>query len=92
MRKLMLMAILLYGVSCSNPEDRATGNADSTSFNSNENKVLNSRPGPTDPNSQTNGMRPDTSVSPSTSVQNSKSSTTGTNRGYRAGGGDTSKH
>ena len=33
MKKLMLLALLVYATSCSNPEDRATGDPDSTSFN-----------------------------------------------------------
>ncbi len=82
MKKLMLLALLIYGVSCSNPEDRATGNPDSTSFNKDDQKVLNSRPGPTDPNSQTDVEKPDTSASPATSKGNTNSATKGTNRSY----------
>ena len=78
----MLLFLLITIFSCSNPEDRATGNPDSTSFNSDESKVLNSRPGPTDPNSQNDAAKPDTSSSPSTSKENSNSNTKGTNRSY----------
>lgn len=78
----MLSALLIYGVSCSNPEDRATGNPDSTSFNSDDQKVLNSRPGPTDPNSQSDVEKLDTSASPATSKENAHSTTQGTNRSY----------
>lgn len=84
MKKLML-GMIFYAASCSNPEDRATGNPDSTTFNSDENKVLNSRPGPTDPNSQTDAEKPDTSASPATSIENTNSKTQGTNRSYGAG-------
>lgn len=90
MKKLILLALLIYGVSCSNPEDRATGNPDGSSFNSDDEKVLNSRPGPTDPNSQTDVENPDTSASPSTSKENVNSATRGTNRSY-GGGRDSSK-
>ncbi len=85
MKKLILLSSLIYFVSCSNPEDRATGNPDSSSFNNDEEKVLNSRPGPTDPNSQTDVEKPDTSASPATSQQNTNSDTKGTNRSYGAG-------
>lgn len=82
MKKLMIVLSLAYFASCSNPEDRATGNPDSTRFNSDENKVTNSRPGPTDPNGQSDVANPDTSISPSTSKQNANSNTSGTNRSY----------
>ena len=85
----MLLGLLITAVSCTNPEDRATGNPDSTSFNSDENKVLNSRPGPTDPNSQSDAAKPDTSANPSTSKENSDSDTKGTNRSYGAEGDST---
>lgn len=85
MKKLMLLALLIYGVSCSNPEDRATGNPDGSRFNADEEKVLNSRPGPTDPNSQTDVANPDTSASPATSKGNVNSAARGTNRSYGAG-------
>lgn len=90
MKKLLLLALVLYNVSCTNPEDRATGNPDSSSFNTDQEKVLNSKPGPTDPNSQTDVGNPDTSASPATSQQNANSDTKGTNRSYGAGG-DSSK-
>lgn len=81
----------MYSASCTNPEDKATGNPDSTNFNSDDNKVLNSRPGPTDPGSQSDVSNPDTSVSPATSDTNSNSSTRGTNRSYGTGK-DSSHH
>ena len=90
MKKLMLLALVIYGVSCSNPEDRATGNPNGSSFNSDDEKVLNSRPGPTDPNSQTDVGNPDTSASPATSKENINSKTQGTNRSY-GGQRDSSK-
>ena len=77
MKKLILLALLVYGVSCSNPEDRATGNPDSSSFNTDEKKNLNTA---TDFKSNTD--IPDTSASPATSKENTNSSTTGTNRSY----------
>ena len=86
MKKLMLLALLIYGISCSNPEDKATGNPDGSSFNADDEKVLNSRPGPTDPNSQTDVEKPDTSASPATSKENINSKTKGTNRSYGTGG------
>ena len=57
-----MLGALIYVVSCSNPEDRATGNPDSTKFNSDEKKTLNTNPGPTTPN-QSDVAKPDTSVS-----------------------------
>ena len=82
MKKLMLLALLLYGVSCTNPEDRATGDPDSTSFNADEQKTPNTA---TDFNNPTTES-PDTSSSPSVSTP--ASGTTGTNRGY----GDSAKN
>lgn len=58
MRKLFIL-LMVFGIACSNPEDRATGDPDSERFNESE-KVLNSRPGPTDPNSPMNGGSADT--------------------------------
>jgi hypothetical protein len=84
MKKILLLGLLIYGSSCANPEDRATGNPDSSSFNSDEEKVTNSMPGATDPNSLP-GAAPDSSSSPSTDKNNSNSKTDGTNRGYGGG-------
>lgn len=81
MKKLLLIGLLFYGTSCTNPEDRATGDADSTTFNSNENEVLNTASDNNNPMSQ----MPDSSVSPATSGKNASSSTNGTNRGYGTG-------
>jgi len=91
MKRLMMLALLIYGTSCSNPEDRATGNPDSKKFSNDENKVLNSRPGPTDPNSQSDVEKPDTSVIPATSDKNTNSKNLGTNRSYGTAR-DTSHH
>jgi hypothetical protein len=82
MKRILAMVVLTYFASCSNPEDRATGNPDGTRFNADENKVTNSRPGPTDPNSQSDAAGPDTSNIPSSSKQNVHSNTSGTNRSY----------
>lgn len=87
----MFLTLVIAAVSCSNPEDRATGNGDSSRFNSDDKKVLNSRPGPTDPNSQSDVEKPDTSNIPSTSKQNSNSTTQGTNRSYGTSG-DSARH
>lgn len=91
MKRLMLLTLLIYGVSCSNPEDRATGNPDGERFNSDENKVTNSRPGPTDPNSQSDVEKPDTSNIPALSDTNARSKTLGTNRSYGTAR-DSTKH
>ena len=85
MKKLILIAILFYGVSCSNPEDKATGDPDSTSFNnSGDEKVLNTA---SDINNPASAM-PDSSSAPATMKENANSNTSGTNRAYS----DTSKH
>lgn len=85
MKKLLLLALLIYGTSCSNPEDKATGNPDSTSFNkSGNNKNLNTATD--EPGNQSNINSNDTSANPSASQKNVNSSTQGTNRSYKAGG------
>jgi hypothetical protein len=83
MKKLMVLALLMYATSCVNPEDKATGNADSTAFNQtgNENN-LNTASDKPDNHASDN----DTSSSPATMKENSNSATDGTNRGYKAGG------
>jgi len=81
MKKLLMIGLLVYGVSCTNPEDRATGDADSTTFNSNTENRLNTPATTDNPSTAT----PDSSLSPSTNIDNSNSSTNGTNRGYRSG-------
>lgn len=91
MKRLMLLTLLIYGVSCANPEDRATGNPDGKRFNADEKKVTNSRPGPTDPNSQSDVEKPDTSTIPALSDKNVRSKTLGTNRSYGTAR-DSSKH
>jgi hypothetical protein len=85
MKKILLLALLIYGTSCSNPEDKATGNPDSTSFNQSGNdKNLNTAND--DPGNQSHANNNDTSSSPATSRKNVNSSTQGTNRSYKAGG------
>ena len=84
MKKILLLALLVYCTSCSNPEDKATGDPDSTSFNQSGNdKNLNTTD---DPGNQSNLNNNDTSSSPATSSKNVNSSTQGTNRSYKAGG------
>ena len=81
MKKLLSIALVLFVASCTNPEDRATGDADSTSFNSNTENNLNTQSnldnGP--------GTMPDSSSIPSTNQENSNSATGGTNRAYGSG-------
>lgn len=86
----MLLALLVYCTSCSNPEDKATGNADSTSFNQSGNdNNLNTA---TDkPGNQSHFENNDTSSSPATSKANANSKTDGTNRSYVPGGDSTKK-
>lgn len=71
----------MYSVSCNNPEDKATGNPDSTSFNQDEKKNLNTA---TDFDKKETD-RADTSRSPATSKENTQSKTEGTNRSYGTG-------
>lgn len=89
MRKLILPVLLISLFSCSNPEDRATGNPDGTRFNSDENKVLNSKPGANDPDGKSDVERPDTSTMTSSSSNGTNSKTSGTNRSY---GADSAHH
>lgn len=90
MKKLILIALLMYGVSCANPEDHATGNPDSSSFNTSGNeKNLNTATD--DIGNQSNVNNNDTSSSPATSQQNSDSRTNGTNRSYTPGTDTTNK-
>ena len=90
MKKLMLLALLVYATSCSNPEDKATGDPDSTSFNQSGNdKNLNTAGD--DPGNQSNANNNDTSSSPGTMKENANSDTKGTNRSYKAGGDSTKK-
>ena len=78
MKKLMVLALIMYTVSCSNPEDHATGNPDSTSFNQSEGTNLNTA---TDLDKQATEM-PDTSAAPAIDKKNANSKTDGTNRSY----------
>ena len=82
----MLLALLMYAVSCTNPEDHATGNADSSSFNTDGNEK-NMNTASDEIGNQSNTNNNDTSASPSTSKENANSKTDGTNRAY----GDSSK-
>lgn len=83
MKKILLLTLLFYTVSCSNPEDRATGDPDSTSFNQSGNdKNFNTAGGGNDLGNQSNINEGDTSASPSTSKENANSKTQGTNRAY----------
>ena len=89
MKKFLVLALLIYAASCSNPEDKATGNPDSTSFNQSGNeKNLNTTD---DAGNQSHANNNDTSAAPSTSKQNVNSSTQGTNRTYTPGGKDINK-
>jgi hypothetical protein len=83
MKKFMLFALLTYMTACTNPEDRATGDADSSNFNNDEQKVLNS------PGERSTSADADSSVAPAVDVDNSKSKTSGTNRPYTPGGDST---
>jgi hypothetical protein len=90
MKKLLGLVILIYATSCSNPEDKATGNPDSTSFNQSSNdKNLNTATD--DPDNQSNVNNNDTSASPATSKENANSKKDGTNRSYKAGGDSSQK-
>lgn len=90
MQKLLLLTFIIYLTSCSNPEDRAKGNTNSGSFNADNGRVLNSRPGPTDPKNQKGVEKTDTSANPASMKQNNNNGTNGTNRSYGKGR-DTSK-
>ena len=89
MKKLMLLALLVYSTSCSNPEDKATGDADSTSFNQSGND--NNFNTQDNLGSQSNPNANDTSSSPGTMKENANSETEGTNRSYKAGGDSAKK-
>lgn len=85
----MFLALLIYCTSCSNPEDKATGNPDSSSFNQSGNdKNLNTTD---DLGNQSHADDNDTSSSPSTSKRNANSKTDGTNRSYVPGGDSAKK-
>jgi hypothetical protein len=91
MKKLMLMALLMYCTSCASPEDKATGDADSTNFNqSGNNKNLNTATD--EPGNQSHANNNDTSASPATSKQNSNSGKEGAHRSYVPGGAKDSTH
>jgi hypothetical protein len=89
MKKLLLLALLIYGSSCSNPEDKATGNPDSIPYNKTGNETNLNTPAP-ELGNQSEISKNDTSSMPSTSAGNANSTTQGTNRSYSAGG-DSSK-
>ncbi len=90
MKKLMLLALLVYVTSCSAPEDKAEGSADSSSLNTTDNKKSLNTPG-TSVGNQSQAGNSDTSSSPSASKQNADSATKGTNRSYGKAR-DTTKH
>jgi hypothetical protein len=79
MKKLMLLAIVMYGISCSDPEDRATGDPDSTMFNANDKNNTNSG---TEFNNPQGSAMSDTSAAPALDKKNTTSPTHGTNRAY----------
>lgn len=84
MKKLMLLALLISALSCHNPEDNATGDADSSSYNKTGNESnLNTAGGGNDLGNQSHTDDYDTSMSPSTSKQNADTRTDGTNRAYK---------
>ena len=80
MKKVLVLFTLVGAISCSNPEDNATGNPDSTSFNQNEKNNTNASgpgmEGSTDPKSASI----DTSAAPALQKENANSRTEGTNR------------
>lgn len=83
----MLFALLLYVTSCSNPEDKATGNPDSTSFNKGgTDKNLNT-PAP-ELGNQAEGASDSISAA---SKNKATSPAEETNRSYKAGGDSTKK-
>ena len=83
MKKLLLPALLIFAASCSNPEDRATGNPDSSRFNSDDKKVLNAGNGPLgNGGNKSDAKMPDTSVSHAASGKNADTSTKVANRSY----------
>ncbi|MDQ6814701.1 MAG: hypothetical protein M3040_13250 [Bacteroidota bacterium] len=84
MKNLLMLALMIYCTSCAGPEDKATGNANSTMFNKSGNGQNLNAPASTGNQSTTNNN--DTSAIPSTSKQNVNSPTEGTNRPYKAGG------
>lgn len=85
----MLLGLLMYAVSCTNPEDRATGNPDSTSFNqSGTDQNLNTGASAII-DSQPSVTNSDTAATPSTSNPNDK--TDGSNRSYIPGSKDSSQ-
>lgn len=90
MKRLLLLASLLYITSCSNPEDKATGNSDGKRFNADEKAITNGGATPAGAN-KSDVEKPDTSVSPATSNKNLNSTTNGTNRSYGTGR-DSSQH
>lgn len=45
MKKIFFLAVVLFAFSCTNPEDRATGDPNNENYNSEERKVLNTPEG-----------------------------------------------
>ena len=82
MKKVFVLFGLVCAFSCSNPEDQATGNPDSTIFN--ENEVNNTNSG-TQFNRATGSAALDSSAAPALEQENANSRTHGTNRPYGNG-------
>ncbi|MDB5247712.1 MAG: hypothetical protein JWQ40_2106 [Segetibacter sp.] len=91
MKKLILAALLFHAASCSNPEDKATGDADSTSFNSSD-ASFNSPPGGASDSQGSMAPGLDTSAAPAIDKKNADSKTDGTNRSYGADSGKKKSH
>jgi hypothetical protein len=68
MKKLILLAILFYGISCTNPEDSVNNHTDSAKDANTEGHTLNNTLGPTNNDKNT-----------STGLDTSRDATTGTN-------------
>lgn len=83
MKKLIALFVLFSAFSCQNPEDNATGNADSSSYNKTGNEANFNTAGGNDIGNQSNVNNNDTSMSPATSKQNADTRTDGTNRAYK---------
>jgi hypothetical protein len=67
MKKLILLAILFYGISCTNPEDSVNNHTDSAKNANTEGHTLNNTPGPTNNDKDA-----------ATGLDTSKDATTGT--------------
>jgi hypothetical protein len=81
MKKFMVLALFMYLAACRSPEDKATGDPDSSNFNHQAKPNLNTA---TDFDKKSTDS-PDTSSAPASMKQNANSPTNGTNRGYGTG-------